>query len=381
MRTALRIGRVALSLLIFVATLELLARLDDHFTYGAPMIGRYDNEIMYMRDDLGRRGKPHARFRKWTLNEVGFRGPALVSNRTSIVCFGASETFGLYESEGNEYPRELERELNKRAGQNRFQVVNAAYPGQSAATATLRIPEIASVIHPRVAVIYATPADYIWLPYLAYSRGAQADSEDTGFELRIKERVRTLLKSMLPEVVQTRLREREIEAEAEQFPVMQKLPEENIRRYRDDVAQLVAAARKYGAVPVIVTHANAVGSDPSKVDRALLVSWRKFYPMLAEQGFVDMELRMNQALRDLGAAEHVTVIDAARVIPPDPRYFADFVHFTDAGAALMAKTVASGLEPVLRALPDSSSVTPNTPSSRSTSTSPLPSSHRELVAR
>ncbi|HEV7993619.1 MAG TPA: SGNH/GDSL hydrolase family protein [Gemmatimonadaceae bacterium] len=372
-----------LSVLLFGAALELLARLDDHFTYGAPITGRYDNEIMYTRDSLGRRGKPNARFRKWTLNEVGFRGPPLQSGRTSIVCFGASETFGLYESEGREYPRELERALNARLGANRFQVVNAAYPGQSAATATMRLPEIVSLVHPRVAVIYATPADYIWLPYLVYTRGAaEPEPESAGFELRVWERVRTLLKSLLPTAVQTTLREREIAAEASQFPVMQKLPEVNIVRYRDDVARLVAAARERGVQPVIVTHANAVGQNPANVDRALLVSWRKFYPMLAEQGFVDMELRMNEALRQLAAEQHVTVIDAARIIPPDPRYFADFVHFTDAGAELMAKTVASGLEPLLRDPPaDSSSTFPSTPSSRTTSASTPSSPHQELVAR
>jgi lysophospholipase L1-like esterase len=382
MRTGARIGRVVLSLLLFGATVEVLARLDDHLTYGAPMTGRYDNEIMYTRDALGRRGKPHARFRKWTLNEVGFRGPALQTGRISIVCFGASETFGLYESEGREYPRELERALNQRFGAPRFQVVNAAYPGQSAATATLRLPEIVGLIHPRVAVIYATPADYIWLPYLSNARtgGAAAVEEEPGFEPRVTERVRTLLKSLLPAPVQTRLREREIAQEASQFPVMDRLPEENVLRYRDDVARLVAAARERGVEPVIVTHANAVGQNPANVDRALLVSWRKFYPMLAEQGFVDMELRMNESLRSLAAEQNVRVIDAARIIPPDARYFADFVHFTDAGAELMAQTVASGLEPLLRSLPaDSSATPPTTSSSRSSSAPPPPS--QELVAR
>jgi lysophospholipase L1-like esterase len=103
----------------------------------------------------------------------------------------------------------------------------------------------------------------------------------------------------------------------------------------------------------VVTHASAIGASETAADRDLLVSWRKFYPMLEEDGFPDMERRMNDALRRVAAEQHVTLIDAARAIPADRRYFADFVHFSNAGAALMARTLADGLEPLLRAQLDS----------------------------
>jgi lysophospholipase L1-like esterase len=362
--------RVVLALVVFCLGLELFARIDDRLTYGAPLTGRYDNEILYVRDSLGRRGKPFARFRKWSLNEAGFRGPALQTGRTTVVTFGASETFGLYESEGREYPRQLEAMLNERLGGDVVQVVNAAYPGQSAATATLRLPEIVGRLHPSIAVIYATPADYIWLPYLdrrteiaapaAEQQAPASPAPDDGppFEWRVLERLTTLAKSVVPRAIQTRLREREIEAAMANAPaVMKRLPEENVQRFHDDVAKLVEATRAAGAAPVVVTHASAIGPNATAADRDLLVSWRKFYPMLEEDGFPDMERRMNDALRRVAAEHHVTLIDAARAIPPDNRYFADFVHFSDAGATLMARTLADGLAPLLRARLDSTTQT------------------------
>jgi hypothetical protein len=119
----------------------------------------------------------------------------------------------------------------------------------------------------------------------------------------------------------------------------------------------LAASRAAGAAPVVVTHASAIGPNATAADRDLLVSWRKFYPMLEEDGFPDMERRMNDALRRVAAEQRVTLIDAARAIPPDNRYFADFVHFSDAGATLMARTLADGLAPLLRARLDSTTQT------------------------
>jgi lysophospholipase L1-like esterase len=40
--------------------------------------------------------------------------------------------------------------------------------------------------------------------------------------------------------------------------------------------------------------------------------------------------------------------DAARVVPPGPRYFADFVHFSNAGAERMAALLAEKLTPLVK---------------------------------
>ncbi len=54
---------------------------------------------------------------------------------------------------------------------------------------------------------------------------------------------------------------------------------------------------------------------------------------------------MNEAVRDVAREHGAVLADAARVVPPGPRYFADFVHFSNAGAERMAALLGWQLRP------------------------------------
>jgi hypothetical protein len=348
-----RILKYAVGVLFAIFMLEFCARLDDYSSYGAPMWGPYDTEIMYVRDKIGRKGKPGARYKKWQLNSLGFRGPELQPGRVRIVCMGSSETFGLYEAPGEEYPRQLERELNAWAGRNLFEVVNVAHPGETVRTQILRVPETVEEVRPQIALIYPSPAQYIWLPWLKLDPAAPtATTSRPHLEWRIASNLRELAKRLLPKAVQDYLSEREIRREVAVYGmVMDRVPEENIIQFHNDLEKLVKTLRDAGVEPVLVTHAMRFGpvlSVSSNSERHVLVSWRKFFPMLKEDGFLDMEWRMNGAIRQLATEQHLTLIDAAREISPGKQNFADFSHFTTAGAHLMAVHLAGELEPLLR---------------------------------
>jgi lysophospholipase L1-like esterase len=349
MRFRARFVRGCVGVVVFAAVLELCARFDDSLTYGAPVWGVYNAETLYERDAIGKRGIPHARFRKWRLNSLGFRGPELDTIRTTIVCFGASETFGLYEREGSEYPRRLERELNERVGTGRFQVLNAAYPGESLRSSALRVAEIVGSAHPVAALVYGVPANYIWLPYLDVEPQLPGPIVQPWFEVRIRERIRNILKATLPPRLQNWLREREIRSDPAARHAVDRLPEENIRRYRDDLLAMAAALRARGVLPILVTHFHAFGDNLSEEDRWLLTGWRKYYPMLMQDGFLDMERRANAAMRALAAEQNTPLIDLSKAVPPTSQYFADFAHLTDAGAAVVGEKLADGLLPILGA--------------------------------
>ncbi len=350
-------GRCVTGLMIFFVVLELSARVDDALTYGASFWRTYSRDVLITRDAIGRRGRPGARYQKWRLNSLGYRGPELQPSTIRLVCFGASETFGLYEAEGQEYPRQLERELNSRAGKDVFQVVNVAVVGETIATATLRVPEVVDQIHPSYAIIYPSVATYIWLPWVGEApvsespRKANLPQTRQKFQLRITERIHNLLKQALPSVIQTKLRQLEIEKDIAQnhYPVMERVPEENVLRFRKDLLRLVGSLRARDVEPLLVTHATLFGKQLSESDRDMLVAWRKSGPMLREEGFLDMERRMNAAIRKVASEEHVVLIDAAEKIPPGREYFGDFVHFTSTGARIMACCLADGLQPLIEA--------------------------------
>jgi hypothetical protein len=332
------IMRFVLNLFIAATTLELCARIDDYVAYDAPLFGRYTIDSLYQNDGCGKRGKPNARYRKWRLNSLGFRGPELIAGCTKVICIGSSETFGLYEQEGNEFPRQLERMLNESPRSGRYQVVNVAYPGETLRTSRQHVPDIVAAVAPQYAVIYPSPANYIWLPWLKPKVGEQP--KPSAFEFRIAQNVRTLIKDILPASVQNELRKREIARDSARYGTMQLLPEENIRVFRQDLVELVNALRQRGLKVLLVTHTTIFQQPLDAQEQQLLTSWRSFFPMLQEEGFLDMERRMNAAVRSVAQGLNVALCDADQIVPHGPEYFVDFSHFTDKGARAIAMAIS-----------------------------------------
>jgi len=162
-------------------------------------------------------------------------------------------------------------------------------------------------------------------------------------------RVGNVLKQALPSAVQNALRRVSMRREiaSRHYVVLERLPEDRVGRFRQDLRTLIAALRAHGVEPVLVTHATVFSKPLAKSDHVPLTTWRKIYPMLKEEGFLDMEQRMNDVIRQTAADEHVPLIDADRQMPHGPKYFADMVHFTTVGAGIMASILADGLEPLL----------------------------------
>lgn len=339
----MRIVRILLAVCLFCLTLEVCARVDDLVRYGAPFWSNYSYEAIFTSDALGRKGRPFASFRDYRLNSLGFRGPEVVPGGVRVICIGASETFGLYEDPGEEFPRQLERDLNLNSGTRKYQVVNTALVGETIRSATIRIPEIIDEVHPQFAVIYPTPANYIWLPWVLKAPGAHPQT-DAGFQPRVLDKIRDAIKRFSPPGLLDYLRKRDIAHEAPEFgKPMDRLPERNVEVFRQDLVQLIDTLEKKGVQPVLVTHANRFGDVLSKEDRRQLTAWRRFYPMLTEAGFLDMERRMNDAVRQVAAERNLSLIDGARIVPPGSEYFGDAIHFTTRGSTLLAQAISNAI--------------------------------------
>jgi len=162
-------------------------------------------------------------------------------------------------------------------------------------------------------------------------------------------RVENLLKQALPSAIQNELRKVSMRREiaSRHYVVLDRLPEDRVEHFREDLHKLIATLRAYGVEPVLVTHATVFSKPLAESDHVPLTTWRKIYPMLKEEGFLDMEQRMNDVIRQTAADERVPLIDADKEMPHGPKYFADMVHFTTVGAGVMASILADGLEPHL----------------------------------
>ena len=117
----------------------------------------------------GVQGRPNARYQKWGLNELGLRGPSTSREPRRgvirIVTVGASETFGMAEAEGREYPRQLEDSLNGAATRgnstHRFEVLNASLPGMSIPSILLGLRGHIRSLSPDIVVVYPSPSFYV----------------------------------------------------------------------------------------------------------------------------------------------------------------------------------------------------------------------------
>jgi hypothetical protein len=335
--------RCATCFFIALCVLELCARLDDTLTDGAPFIGQYGYSAMLTYDKFGVVGKPYAHYRKWRLNREGYRGPDIRWDRERIICIGASETFGFTESEGMEYPRQLERELNKRTGYERYQVVNVAYAGQSIRSFSRRVNKVAATVKPQIALIYPSPASYF--------EDASSDSDavdwvkaQPGFESHLRTKVFDLLDTMPEWAEQLRYRFHIWKA-TRHIGTIKRVPEANVIQFRSDLSLLLNELQQDHIQPVLITHANRFGKRVLPEDHPTLVAWRRFTPRLEESAFLDIEDRLNNVIRSEAASRNLLLIDAACRLSGRAD-FADYAHFTDRGAHTMADLIANRLLPI-----------------------------------
>jgi len=336
----MRLVRGVLALVVFGLALEFCARFDDLVRYGAPFFSNYTYDAMFTVDSLGRTGKPNASYRDYHLNSLGYRGPDLRPGGTRVICIGASETFGLYEDPGKEFPRQLEADLNGDTHSQEYQVVNAGLVGQTIATAAVRIPQYVERVQPRFAVIYPTPANYIWLPWIQKAPAVQPAAQ-TKLQSRALDKIRDAIKRFSPPDLLDYIRRKDIDREAALYgKPMENVSDESVQVFRSDLSSMVDSLRQHGVVPVLVTHANRFGTTLNEKDRQQLTAWRRFYPMLTEIGFLRMDRRMNEAIRSLAAEKGVLLVDGAAIVPPGDEYFGDAIHFTTKGSSLLASAIA-----------------------------------------
>ena len=338
--------------IIVAITFEGAARVDDWLRHDAPLTGRHRIESIYEAKGETLHGRPGARFEKWRLNSFGYRGPE--SGKPAVACLGSSETFGLYERENHEWPRALERVLaQQRIPNGAVSVINGAYPGMNLRTYRLQLPQLIGQMGARSIILYPALANYIREDMI---RTVRPPTLPSGWEWRIPGKFRDLGKNLLPEFLMTPLRELSIKQQlgAEGFQVTARISENNATLFRQDLDALLDDISARGAGAVLVTHATYFRNIVTPEARPMLTAWRRFYPMLAEEGFLDMEQRLNDQIRDAARRRGLPLVDVARDMPGGPQYFADFVHFTDTGAEVMAKLVAPAVAQSLEAKPHAS---------------------------
>lgn len=358
-RTALRwVGYAA----IFAVTLEVSARVDDMLTWGAPFRGRYSHEALARSDSIVVRGHEGFRYEKWQMNAQGFRGPELRRDRagvTRIAVLGASETFGLFEDEGQEYPAQMQRMLDSLAP-GRFEVVNVALAGLGINAMLPYYERIVAPHTPDIVVTYLSPSFYLepnpppaqytaWR-YPARRPGLPGLVADLTPELRSAAKAKTVLKAFIPAPLQRFTRERKLEQRRAGQPAewfWTAVPADRMDMFEQQADRLIGEIDSTGAEVFVVTHANRFlhRSTPMTADDSLhmLTSLSSLFPRATPEIVAGVDSSANARLRRVATRHGARIVEAERAIPADGVHYGDYLHFTNDGARVMARLIVDAL--------------------------------------
>lgn len=346
----------ALTLAGFLLAAELTCRIDDWLRFEVPLMHAPERmqDLQVLEGGLVH-GRPFGRYEKWKLNRYGFRSGEIsrlpADGVTRVMVLGASESYGLYESEGQEFPAQLEVEL-RQLGE--YEVVNAAIPGMTVATMVTYWERWARQFQPDIVVVYPSPFSYLnfILPPKMLSPTELDDlpplDPDGAIAVgspRLSSRLGLRLRQAidLPDAVQAWRDARTVNQLTTGQPadwVLHAAPPQNLDWLMNDLEQLVAAIERRGAAAIVLTHPIRCEALPTPQDVRDIERLRVHNPRMTPAAFVEFEVATRQRLLDDGRLKGWRVIDIAGPMNGKSRYFADPVHLTDAGAQVVAEMVA-----------------------------------------
>ncbi len=338
--------------LAFLFALELSTRIDQAIGFDVPLLGIYSyDHVLFEHDEYGVRGRPHARYEKWALNGLGLRGPEAEAKptpgRMRVVALGASETFGLFESEGHEWPRVLERELI--ASGRQAEVLNGALAGMTVG---------AQLRHFRHRLLPLSPDIVVWVVHhaafadldpqridaLAYA--SPPPPEPAGWKAyllpRSIQKAREALLPRLPrgltEGIETaRIRSWTARLRAEmgaRFGSIDQLRASEIGGFDHFLETLVREANAAGARVIVAL-------PPRRLDEKSLRIQIANFPYVTENWLTESFAVFAEHAAAQAASGDLRVADLRDLFSDDASAMMnDMVHFTDAGAARFGRAIA-----------------------------------------
>jgi hypothetical protein len=350
-----RIGWIALLGLVGVSSLELTVRIDDWAQFGVPLdASEVALEELSIRDSLGVHARAGTQFRQFRINSLGFRGPDLPATLPAgtkvIVTSGASETFGLYERGGGEWPQQLRLQLARRCAQP-IVVLNAAFAGMSLPTVRQDIARRILPLRPDAVVYYPTPMQYLEerLPEAAIP-SLDPFTPPVRWRPRATPRFREAFKRAVPTPVLDFLRvvdTRRNRTEA-RVVVSSAVPMDRVDAFEEDLRGLVGDLKRAGLPAVLAVHQNRFADVSSLESQRYLRAWERFYPRYTGRTILQFDSVAAERTKRVAVDSAVLVVDARQALrSATVPVFADFSHFNDAGAAIVGGEVARELAPSL----------------------------------
>jgi len=357
--------RYVVAFLIFLLTIELCTRIDDKLKYNAPFSGIYSVENLRRSDALGFLvNAPGSRFEKWENNSFGFRGPEITLQKPDgvvrCVCMGTSETYGLYEGPGKEWPSRLNEILG---GKGNYEVINSAIVGLRMDDYKVYLAKHVLKFKPDIVVIMINP--YMYFAGLVRRENqsnarqkqkvticAEVTKEAPFFVprsyTRLTQVTKKTLKGLIPE---SWLKSYQINAglkqvkEAQRWRLKNKkpletVPQEHIDTFRDELRSLILFIQDNNAKVILSTYPVLIDKHNVNNYYEEILDTQRFSAEFSIEGLLDASNAANNVIMQTARELGVGVVDNYHLVQKTTEYFADNVHYTDKGADAVAKNMA-----------------------------------------
>ncbi len=364
----IRLIQASVTIIVFLATIELCSRIEDAVRYGAPFLGEYSSDHLRSTDSEGIvHNVPNASFEKWHNNRFGFRGLDFDfkdrPGALKVACMGTSESYGLYESPGKEWPSQLGTMLDEK----KFLVFNASIPGLDLSKYRSYLDKYVLPYSPDVVVLLVNPLRYATI---LERRGGKAEENSVSIRPIKPEQNTSLLAEVGPphairkfkqilrnsiaetapsffKTYQERSMMREVvSAETLRLkgrPPKTKVPAEYIEKFKNDLSSLVEYLQRKNIKVVLCTYPVLMSRNNLNEYKEIFLDNRRFAVEYSFSGMIDVIERTNAMVTQVASEKETFYVDSFKFIPRDTDHFADNVHYTDNGARLFAEKIAAQL--------------------------------------
>ena len=288
------------------------------------------------------------------MNALGLRGPEIQASKASgtvrVATVGASETFGLYESPDQEWPRQLETRL--RRGHPNVEVLNASIAGMGLRRRLEFFQNRIVDLEPDVVLLMLEYSGYVGV-VLAAARDSSRRvvepsraSRDISLSPRVIKRTVDAVVPRLPTPVQNtyrdllvRFRIARLRAELRgKFARFREVGDAEIREYEKDLTAFLELTKELGITPVILVPALLV-TDASLRD------FHSNFPQLANSWVLEALELFPSIARRIASEYGATVIDlSAALAGRKKELMMDMFHFNDEGATVVADVIANEID-------------------------------------
>lgn len=353
------------ALVIFLLIIELCTRIDDIIRYDAPFVGKYSSDRLRTVDDIGLPvNVPNSRFEKWENNKFGFRGPEITLEKPRgvirCVCMGTSETYGLYEGPGREWPSRLNEILGP---EGNYQVINSAIVGLRMDNYKEYLDTYVLKLKPDIVIILVNPYMY----FAGMARNADRANTRQGQKTAVNSRstvkepffvsrsyakmlllTKKTVKESLPvnwlKAYQVKIGLQQVK-QAQLIRLKDKKPLDIVPQsysdsFRNELKKLIIFIQDHGAKVVLSTYPALIDSNNVNNFYEIILDTQRFCAEFSIEGLINASSSANLAIMQTARESGIDVVDNYNVVPKTLEYFSDNVHYTDKGADAVAKNIA-----------------------------------------